>query len=296
MNSVFSEYHPITGFIYFSCVLIFTMFITNPVILAISFIFAFFYSVYLGGKKTLKFSLKVILPMFLLVMIINPLFNHSGATILTYFPDGNPLTLESVIYGISSAILMSAVMLWFSCINKIVTSDKIIYLFGRIAPVLSLLISMILRFIPKFKTQLQLVRSAQRCIGKDISNGTIFQRIKNAVRIISIMILWSMENSIQTADSMKSRGYGLPHRTAYSPYHFQKRDGICSTVLLLSTIIVLIGTVNGNLDFNYFPLISDIKTDVCSIVVYAVYFVVCFMPLILDIKEDRKWKYIQSKI
>lgn len=296
MRSVFSEYHPTANFVYFTCVLLFTMFITNPVILAVSFVSSFFYSMYLGGTKTLKISLKAIFPMFLLVMIINPLFNHNGATILGYFSDGNPFTLESVVYGFVSAFLMSSVMLWFLCINKIITSDKIIYLFGRISPVLSLLISMILRFIPKFKTQFQLVRAAQHCIGKDVSDGTIFQRIKNAVRIFSIMILWSMENSLQTADSMKSRGYGLSHRTAYSPYRFEKRDGIFLIFMFLCTIIVLWGALNGNLDFYYFPLVSNINTDIYSLIFYVVYLIMCVIPLILDIKENRKWKYIQSKI
>ena len=295
-NDTFSQYHPTVTFTYFALVLLFSMFIMNPIFLAISFFTAFSYALYLGRAKTLKTLLKIILPMFLLIAIINPLFSHGGVTILAYFPDGNPFTLESVIYGIAAAFLMSSVMLWFSCVNKIMTSDKIIFLFGRIVPTLSLLISMILRFIPKFKAQFKQARAAQHCIGRDITDGSIFRRIKNAVRIISVMILWSMENSLETADSMKNRGYGLPNRTSFALYRFEKRDAIFIVFLVLCGIYVFIGAVGGYIDYNYFPSLSPISFDIYDFSIYAVYFIMCLTPVAVDIKEDRKWKYIKSKI
>ncbi len=272
------------------------MFINNPIILVISVVSSVLYTIYLNKLKALSFLLKAVLPMFFLISFINPLFNHRGATIVFYFYDGNPFTLESLIYGLVSAFMMSSVMMWFSCINEIMTSDKIIYLFGRIAPSFGLLISMTLRFIPQFKNQFKCVRSAQKCIGRDISDGNIFQRIKNAIRIISIIILWLSETSIQKSDSMKSRGYGLPKRTSFSPHRFEKRDIIFIVVLILFSSCILVGVVNGYMEFYYFPIISDISLDIYSIIIYCAYFMICLIPLLLDIKEDRKWKYIQSKI
>lgn len=295
-QSAFSEYHPLAEFIYFAFVLIFSMFIMNPVFLTISFFSSFLYALYLGRKKVFKTFLKFILPIFVLIMIINPIFSHGGATIIAYFPDGNPFTLESVIYGIASATLMSSVILWFMCVNKIITSDKIIYLFGRVIPKLSLLISMILCFIPKFKIQFKAVRSAQRCIGKDITDGSVFVRIKNLIRIISVMILWSLENSIETADSMKSRGYGLPHRTSFTIYRFEKRDIMLILFLLICGIYVFVGFIKGYIDYNYFPLTENISFNVYSLSIYSIYFFMCLTPLAVDIREDRKWKYTESKI
>ncbi len=85
------------------------------------------------------FSLYGLLPLLLFSAVLNPLFNHEGATILTYLPDGNPLTLESMLYGVSAAAMMVTVILWFSCYNSVMTSDKFLYLFGRVIPALSLL-------------------------------------------------------------------------------------------------------------------------------------------------------------
>ena len=129
---------------------------------------------------------------------------------LAYLPSGNPLTLESIIYGVAASVMMISVICWFSCYNEVVTADKFIYLFGRLAPAMSLILSMSLRFIPRFKAQLNVVAQAQHCLGRDISTGGVIQRLHTAVMILSVMITWVLENSIETADSMKSRGYGLP--------------------------------------------------------------------------------------
>ena len=99
--------------------------------------------------------------------LVNPAFNHEGATILTYLPSGNPLTLESMLYGVAAAVMLASVVLWFSSYNEVMTSDKFVYLFGRVIPALSLVLSMALRFIPKFKAQMQTVSEAQACIGRD---------------------------------------------------------------------------------------------------------------------------------
>ena len=97
MKSSFSSYHPLVNFTYYLLVLLFTMFFMHPACLLISLLCAAGYAVYLGGRKTLGFQLKYLLPLLLLTAVLNPAFNHQGATILTYLPSGNPLTLESMV-------------------------------------------------------------------------------------------------------------------------------------------------------------------------------------------------------
>ena len=50
------------------------------------------------------------------------------------------------------------------------------------------------------------------------------QRVRSALRVFSIVVTWSLESGIITADSMRCRGYGLPGRTAFSIYRFDDRD------------------------------------------------------------------------
>ena len=223
-KDAFSGYHPIINFLYYALVLLFSMCLMHPVYLAISLTGALAYDIYLKGRKAVRFAVMGLLPMAALAALVNPAFNHEGQTILTYLPSGNPLTLESMFYGVAAAVMLASVVLWFSSYNEIMSSDKFVYLFGRMIPALSLVLSMALRFIPKFKAQMQTVSEAQACIGRDTKNGSVFRRVGNAIKIFSIMVTWSLENAIETADSMRSRGYGLPGRTAFSIYRFDDRD------------------------------------------------------------------------
>lgn len=296
MMDAFFKLHPAVNFIFFAFVLALSMFIMNPICLALSLVCAFVNAVYLNGLRTIKLCLKFILPMVLLIVLINPVFNHQGVTILTYFPWGNPLTLESIVYGIASAALLSSVVLWFSVFNSVMTSDKIVYLFGKIIPSLSLLLSMSLRFVPKFSAQLKNVRNAQRCIGRDVSDGSAVSRIKNGIRIISIMFSWSMENAIETADSMKSRGFGLKGRTAYSIYKFDRRDLVVLIIVALLGVSVSVSAIMGVIDFTYYPSIKGSLTDVPSLIVFFLYGILMLIPTILNIGEGIKWKRLRSVI
>ena len=111
----------------------------------------------------MRFTLLYMLPLLLMAAIVNPAFNHEGGTLLTYLPSGNPLTLESIVYGLAAATMLIAVIIWFSCYTEVMTSDKFVYLFGRIIPALSLVLSMTLRFVPKFKAQIKVVSEVQQC-------------------------------------------------------------------------------------------------------------------------------------
>ena len=292
----FSSYHPIINFLYFALVLLFTMCFMHPVSLVISLACAITYAVTLNGKQAVRFSLTAMLSMALLAMIVNPAFNHEGATILTYLPTGNPLTLESILYGLASGLMLAAVITWFSCYTTVMTSDKFVYLFGRIIPALSLVLSMTLRFVPRFKAQLHVVSEAQRCVGRDVSDGSTVQRIKNAVTILSILVTWSLENAIETADSMKSRGYGLPGRTAFCIYRFDDRDKAALAWLCFCGFYICAGWIAGGLDWRYYPTVKGALWGAFPVSFQLVYLALCLTPVFFDHMEDRKWKLLRSEI
>jgi energy-coupling factor transport system permease protein len=294
-SDCFSTYHPVLNFSFFGFVILTTIFVLHPALLAFSFAAGMAYSIYLNGKKAVKFNLLLLLPLMLIAAVINPAFNHEGVTILIYVRD-NPITLESIYYGVASAVMLGAVILWFSCYNAVMTSDKFVYLFGRLIPALSLIFSMVLRFVPKYKYQIKKVADAQRCIGKDISSGNVFARAGSGIMILSVMTTWALENSIETADSMKSRGYGLRGRTAYSNYRFDGRDRLLLLILIALLLAVLYAMASGLISVQYFPAFQMNETGAFSVPLYCIYGVLCFLPLILDIKEDAAWRYLRSRV
>lgn len=296
MRDSFSEYHPFINLIYFAFTISFSLVLTHPLAQGISLMCAVIYAVSINGKKSVIFLLKYCLPMVLLTAFINPAFNHEGVTTLLYFPNGNPLTLESILYGFSAGVMIITSLMWFSSFNSVMTTDKFIYLFGKVIPALSLVLSMSLRFVPKFKSQMQTVTEAQRSIGRDVSNGSLFERTKTAIHIFSIMITWSLENAIETADSMKSRGYGLKGRTAFSIYRFEERDKYTLIWLSFCGLFIIAGTLLNAFGFRYFPDIRYAAFDMTTIPFYCVYSALCITPVILNLKEERKWKTSVSEM
>ena len=294
-RDTFSSYHPAVNFLYFGLVLLFAMCLMHPVCLGITLAAAVTYHMYLKGHKAVRFSLLFMLPVMLLAALVNPAFNHEGTTILTYLPSGNPLTSESIWYGIAAAAMLAAVLSWFACYTEVMTSDKFVYLFGRVIPALSLVLSMTLRFVPRFKAQLDTVKEAQVSIGRDPAEGSVLQRLKKAVTVISIMITWALENAIETADSMRSRGYGLPGRTAFSIYRFDSRDKLAVCWLVFCGIVLGAGWAGGAFAWRYYPTVKG-ALGVLPFAFQLVYAALCFTPVFLDLREDLTWKRLQSEI
>lgn len=293
MQDAFSGFHPLVNFAFFLAAVLCGMFFMHPVFLGISLVCSLAYSLYLGGRKSLKFSLLYMLPLLLLVAVLNPLLNHEGATILLYIND-NPLTLEAILYGVASAVMFVSMLLWFSCYNAVMTSDKFLYLFGRVIPSLSLVLSMTLRLVPRLRAQLRVISHAQKCVGRDASQGNVVRRVRNGGKILFILITWALENAVDTADSMRSRGFGLRGRTAFSNYRFDARDRAAMGILAGLFAVVLAGLFAGQNTAVYFPLVTLPPLTPFSFVVYAAYAVLLLFPLIVNLQEAIVWRRLKS--
>lgn len=294
MINSFENYHPVINFYYFSFVIICSMFFMHPVFLLISLSISFTYSIILKGIKALKFNVIYMLPLLIATAFINPAFNHEGVTILFYLKGGNPITLESIVYGIVTSIMFISVILWFSCYNEIMTSDKFIYLWGRVIPSLSLIFSMVLRFVPKYKSQIKVISNSQKTIGRDVTQGNIIRRARNGIKILSIMVTWALENAIETADSMKARGYGLKGRTSFSNFKFSKRDKVVLGIMIGLSLIVIIGVTLKVNRILYFPRIRIARNTSFSLIVDISYFLFCSIPIVLTIIDEIKWRSIKK--
>lgn len=283
---VFKEYHPAVNFIYFVCVIGCAMTLMHPACLAISFIAPMLYCFCMEGRKVLRVFL-YILPVVIITALLNPAFNHRGITILIYLPGGNPLTLESIFYGLAAAVMFSGVIIWFRVYQKVMTADKFVYLFGKTVPSLSLLFSMTLRFVPVLADKWREIRQSRIELFGEVN--TLTQKIKRSVETLSIIITWSLENAIDVSDSMKARGYGLSGRTSFWMFRIEKRDIVVITAVIVLTLIILCVVLFGKLDAVYYPAIKMIG----AWWIYIVYAVLCNIPLVLQIIEEIKWKHIK---
>ncbi len=290
----FGNYHPFVLLIYFLSVLLVAMFVSNPVLQTEALAGGILFCIMIQRKRETVGNLGFYVPLFLMIAITNPLFSHNGVTPL-FFLNGNPVTLEAFVYGIAIAVMLIGVILWCKCYSEIMTSDKFLYLFGKVIPKLSLVLSMALRFIPMFKRQMHRVSRAQKAMGL-YSSKSFTDKIRSHMRVFMAMIAWSLENSIETSASMKARGYGLKRRTNFSLFHFYSGDAVLLATCVLMLGITVSGAAMNETVFYYYPRISGLNLSVYAITVYTAFGILSFIPFITEVKEALVWKYYISKI
>ena len=282
---------PLAALCYFLAVIGIAMFMRDLVVATVSLFFAVAFYIVRNGARNLKTHLYSLI-FFILIIILNPFFYHNGATVLFMFGD-NPMTLEALIYGVASAEMVVAVIYWFRSFSEIMTSDKLLSVFGAVSPKFSLMLSMVLRFIPLFTRQSKNVKSAQRALGM-YKNDNIVDSVRVGARVFSGVSGWALENGIITADSMAARGYGTTRRTSFSLYRSKKADWIFIVVVALTFTAAVIGLTKGEA-FRFYPEIV-VPSGALSVSAYAVYAALCAISSILEIYEGAKWKYLTSKI
>ena len=291
MRSGFARLHPLVDLTFFVLVLAFAMFLSHPAVQLAGLVCAALFALRCTGRGFGR-RMAMLLPLMLLAAVVNPLVSHQGVTVLFRFPSGNACTLESVLYGISAAVRLGTAVLWFMGWNAVMTSDKFVYLFGRILPSLSLTLSMGLRFVPRLLRRTREVAQAQK-LARPAERGWLAS-IRRAGRVVSIVVTWALENALDTADSMKSRGYGLPKRTAFSLFRFTLRDGICLGILAALGGAVLAGSLTGGLKWWYYPAPGG-ATGVQAALWTAAFVLLAAFPLIFDAKEAIQWRASRSR-
>ena len=286
----FEKCHPAVNFIYFAGVIAGTIAFQHPIFLAISFLCAFAYSIKRNGWKALVFNL-VLLPLIVAFALYYSSYHHFGITVLEQNMIGNNMTLESLVYGFVLGFAVAGVMIWLSCVYSVFTTDKVVYLFGKVSPRLSLFLAIALRMIPRIKKEAKKINTAQKGIGRGVSQGNFFQRLKNCIRIFSMLITWTIESLTTASESMRSRGSSLRGRKAFSIYRFDDRDRAYVVGMFLCLTLTAMAVMLKQTDIIYDPRIIMTPVTTMSYVFYAGYAVFCLMPLGLELwTEYRFWK------
>ncbi len=287
-RDAFSQYHPLTNFMYFLGVIGFTVVVQHPLYLAASCISGGVYLILLDEKKG-RGAVIGMLPLFAVLTLINPLFNTHGAHVL-FFLFGRPYTLEALYYGMAVAGIFVAMLLWFLCYGIVLTSDKFVCLFGSLMPSLSLLLVMVLRMIPNFIRKAGQIHGARKAIGKGVdTSDKLAKRTVDGMKLLSALTDWALEGSIVTADSMRSRGYGTAKRTSFQIYRFLPGDGV---LLLLMAVLAGTALLAGGMEAVYIPTVSFAPPGWG----FAAYCGYLLIPVILHGKEAVQWHISISRI
>ncbi len=290
----FDSYHPMINLIYFVAAIGCAICFRQPVFLGISFVCGFLYSTKLGGVKMLLLN-----AVFTLLGICYAgwysYYNHFGVTELSVNFIGNQITMEAVVCGLVNGLIAANVLMWFCCIFMLITADKIVYLFGRVSPKLSLFLSILLRTVPRVKARAIRIEISREGIGRGIRQGCLWSRFLHLISLISILITWTLEDFVESAVSMRSRGYSLKGRTAFSIYRFDNRDRGLVIAFFWCITLVMMAVLFNQTSMCFDPVIIMNPITTWSYLFYIGYAVFLLLPMALQIVGEYHFRRLTEK-
>lgn len=295
-DTVISRAHPLVIFLYIFSMLIISCLTLNPLILCVSLFVATLVNVFYKGWRSILRFIKTALFIGIFMVIIQPLFNHTGSTMVFYVND-NPVYLENYIYGAVVWIMLCACIQWFSVAQTLIDSEKLLYLVGKCAPGIAMTIAMIFRFIPLMKRRYRQIHEGQLGMGRGYFDGGkgsflygISERIRYSLKELSILITWSLESSMEMSLSMENREFGTKRRTMFTRFKLKKTDIYLGAYMLLMFIFILQLIIRKCFVFYYLPVIYFEKMTIAGFTGLSAFLVLGIFPLLAEI-SGIKQKY-----
>lgn len=281
----FSNFNPKVCFLFFIFTVLLILLNFNPIFLCVSLLSGVIYNAMLQGKKTFKTFFTFLLPFTLLVGIFNMAFTSYGVDILFSISNKN-FTAEGLSYGLCQGVMFSSVIVWLSSYSYVLSSDKFMSVFSKLAPNLTLVLTMTLSFIPRLRKNAQEINDAR------LNVNTNQSKFKKSLDNFSSLVSMTLEESIEVSDTMRARNFNSS-RKPYSKYRFNLDDGIVLLVLLALSISCIVLNSLDKAEFIFDPKIKMLSFSPIFLILYTIYM---FLPVIINISEGIKWHFLKQKI
>ena len=318
--------HPAVYLLYYFIMVLFAFIFSDPYFVVTFLVLILILIALQGVSSELKNIMKLFIPLSILIMILNPLLNRTGAHKI-YLWQNFFITYEAIAYGILMSLALLIVILVFSSYNRSVSYQEMLYIFSKKLPIISMIIVIALRFIPLINSRAIEVQKLNNLKNNGVEfdnedcddsnkmdldefnsnintdyNSKFINRLKSNKRIAAIIkeaktlgkimgitVSWSLEESMFTAKSMKARGYNAAERTSYLSYKFGNADYAFLAIIIATVAIIIVGLLKGVGMINIYPSI-DFSFSNLPFNIYYLAFIVFLLPLIyLELKERLLW-------
>lgn len=286
----FRGVHPCAAFMYYFGLFLLLTLQYHPAITAGALLLVTLLNIALGmGRKMFRYSW-IYLVVFVITVALNIGMNHRGIHIYGYLFD-QPLTVEAVIYGVQNALLLIAVLILFQSFSEVVTTQKWLYLFSRFVPKAALMTAMAMRFVPLLMRRLRDIADAQAWRDIEARQRSLRSRITKALHQVRILLTWSLEEAVQTADSMLARGYGSSgRRTTFHLFRISFRDIVLMMLFTGILAVSIAGWSYGIGRLDIYPVLGDFAWDVMDAGIACVIWLYTSVPIWLEGKERWRWR------
>jgi energy-coupling factor transport system permease protein len=157
----------------------------------------------------------------LLVLSFSILFNlllvHIGQTELVELPRslpliGGPLTLEAIVFGAASALVLITLLAVFLAFNSLVPTSDLISMAPRALANVGIVVLIAVSYVPETLKQLERIREAQALRGHQVGG------LRDWRPILIPLLIGGLERSMSLAETMVARGYGATSNVSLSSW------------------------------------------------------------------------------
>lgn len=295
MEKAFEKSHPFVIAAYFICSAVLVMLLNHPLFLLFAIIVVIANAQLFVAAETVWKTFKGSLLLIVAVLLINVFFNRNGSTeLMTVL--GRTITLEALIYSVTMGVMLVVIFQLSLLFNTILNGARFLFIVSKLAPKLGLVVMLAIRYVPLLKMHLQQITSVQRLKGYSLTEGSLVERMKSGIVLLQQLLSISLEDALQTADSMKARGYQLPvKRTSFTHYRWHRYDTLTLFGLIVVFTFVCISTV---FDFGVMTVYPTLQVSWGSeqLIICVAAGLVLALPLLLQSLEWCKWKYYAWKM
>jgi len=292
--------HPVAALTYLAALLLLPLIFNHPLYL-VGILLASLLAAVVSDALGEWFSYFTVgLWMAALVLFLNPLLCQSGETVLLSLPS-LPLigrrffTLEALCYGAAMGIRLLGVITAFALYNTLVHPDKVTGLLSRFAWKSALVVSMSTRMIPVLARDLAAAREVQQMRGVDFSSGNLRQRLQKYGWLLELLLVSSLEGSLQTAEAMQARAFGCGPRSHYRHELVRPRDYLCFLSGLFALLLSVYARVRGYSAFSFYPKLAQPAAGNIVLFWFLMLMFCLLFPSILAWGWQR-WPFLRSRI
>ena len=150
---------------------------------------------------------RITLVVLLFATLFNGLFVHSGQTVLFRLPPawplvGGPITLEGMVYGLETGLILLALLFLFVTFNRVVSPGELVRLTPRAFHDLGVVVLIAITYVPETARHLERIREAQAIRGHRLRG------LRDWRPVIIPLLVGGLERAMGVAEAMVARGYG----------------------------------------------------------------------------------------
>jgi len=292
MIAGFRTLHPLPVFLYYAAVMLLAMLLLHPVFLLTALVLLGAWNVTIRAGERMGRTLLIFVAVGMALFVLNPLFSHRGEHIWFYLWD-QPITLESICYGLTISLSTLCMLFAFQSYRHVVTSDKFLYLFAGVWPKGTLMTIMTMRFVPLLDERLRMIADVQRTKGISLAYGPLRQRAAAGMKLLLVLLTWSLEEALQTADAMKARGFGAGPRSTYRRFRMRARDWRVVAAVALPLLVCLAGRLYGYGVLEIYPSVQSWRLDGWQWLAYGAFAGLVALPLLMEGRERLRWRLLK---